>query len=135
MIDIYVDGSFYENKITSSFLIVENNNILHQETHQITNPEYLKHRQISGELFSVIKAMEYCIKNNIKQINICYDYFGIEKWVKKEWRAKTELTREYVKNFNELKSNFDEIKFTKIKAHSNNQFNNLVDQLTKKETT
>ena len=63
-------------------------------------------------------------------LSIVYDYLGIEKWYKGEWKAKTPIAIEYVNYANEAKKKIN-INFFKIESHTNNKYNDLADELAK----
>ena len=68
--------------------------------------------------------------NGYKEIEICYDYEGIEKWVTGAWRSKTELTQKYATSMREWSKSIH-IHFTKVAAHTNVYFNEMADELAK----
>jgi ribonuclease HI len=129
MTNIFVDGSYSSknpNIASWSFIVVENDNIKAKFNGKIeTNTA-----QVAGELTAVMKAIEYCLKNGIKDVTINYDYQGIEAWVTGSWKAKKPITKQYV-NFIKEKSKFVNIRFNKIKAHSGNKYNELTDKYAK----
>ena len=57
------------------------------------NEEYMDSRNVAGEISGVIESILWTIENNKKEITIYYDYEGIEKWAKKEWKANKRITK------------------------------------------
>ena len=68
------------------------------------------------------------------QLILRYDYEGIEKWSSGEWKAKNVLTKRYV-DFMKDKSNFVQISYQKVKAHSGDYYNEEADRLAKAALT
>lgn len=98
-------------------------------------------RQISGECFSTTNALEKIYRDydlsSIDEIQIFYDYLGIEKWARSEWAARSDIALEYskiVKRWITL-LRFEKnvmVTFHKIKAHSNDYYNDRADLLAKR---
>lgn len=95
------------------------------------NKEFMDSHNVAGEIEGVKQAILWSINNNKKSIKIYYDYEGIEKWAKKQWRANKKITRDYVKFYDE-KSRIIDIKFEHVKAHSGIYYNELADDLAKR---
>ena len=95
------------------------------------NQEYMDSRNVAGELSGVKQSILWAIENNKKEITIYYDYEGIEKWAKKEWKANKKITKEYTKFIDE-KSKLIKINFVHAKAHSGIIYNEMADDLAKR---
>ncbi len=98
------------------------------------NPQSLKHRNVTGEMLGAMYAVRTAMMNGFKEVEICYDYEGIEKWVTGSWRSKTELTRKYALSMREWGQSI-RIFFTKVAAHSNIEYNELADRTAKRGLT
>lgn len=139
---VYVDGSY--NPRTSRWgagAIILND----QESvvDEITDSDFDHYcsRQIAGECFSTTNALQRLYDNydltNVSEIQIFYDYLGIEKWARSEWSARSDVAIRYsiiVKRLMMLLM-FDKnvrVTFHKIKAHSNVFYNDRADLLAKK---
>ncbi|MBM7836334.1 RNase H family protein [Clostridium sardiniense] len=90
---------------------------------------------IQGECEVCLRAIKYAIDLRYNKITIYYDYQGIEPWVKKvgnkrEWKAKNDYTKGYVKKFDELSEKI-KIEFVKVKGHSKDKWNDEADRLAK----
>ena len=128
----YVDGSYNpkSNSFSYGVAIFHNNKeILLSEAFK--NPEFAKMRNVSGEVLGATQTMIYCLNHNISELDLYYDYEGVEKWCTGEWRANKELTQIYRDFYNTIKNNL-KVNFIKIKAHSGNELNDKVDKLAKK---
>jgi ribonuclease HI len=87
-------------------------------------------RNITGELEATKMAVRHAITNELKEVYIVHDYSGISSYVTGAWEAKTLETKAYTEWIFYAKKKID-IKFIKTKGHSNNRFNDLVDQIAK----
>ena len=133
---VYVDGSFNANTRTygwgGTLRVVETG-----ETHIIQGsrdyPDYMvEMRNVAGELNGVIEAVKLAVELGIYNLDIYYDYQGIESWITGKWRCNKEGTREYKTFVGSMIARYDiKINFIKVKAHSGNQFNDEVDRLAK----
>ncbi|KIL13761.1 ribonuclease H1 domain-containing protein [Bacillus safensis] len=127
----YIDGSFDSRKNYYSYASViffDNKKI--ELAAADNNPDIIEQRNVAGEIKAMLSVMDFAINNNVKSIEVFYDYAGIEKWANKEWKAKNEFTQEYVRVIDKNKDIL-EIKFTKVKSHSGDTYNDQVDELAK----
>lgn len=139
---VYVDGSYNLNtKYWGAAAIILNSKKEELETISFSKFDKYGSRQIAGECFSTVRALETIYQkyalSNITEIVICYDYEGIEKWAKSEWKANSEIAKEYSEKIREAIVNLMldkdvDVEFSKVKAHSNHTLNNKVDMLAKK---
>lgn len=139
---IYVDGSFNPatyNWGAGSIIIDENNRTLDEIID--SDFDHYGSRNIVGECFSVINALKKIYDGydltSVDEIEIYYDYKGIEKWVNRQWQASSDIAKEYVQKvrslIRELLVNKDvEVTFHKVKAHSDDEFNDRADRLAKR---
>lgn len=128
----YVDGSYDQSIGRYSFgciMITPEGNVI-KESGSGNNEQSLALRNVTGEMLGAMYAVQWAIKNGYQAIDIRYDYLGIEMWATGGWKAKNELTQKYAGFMNE-KSQKIHIVFTKIAAHSGNQYNEAADQLAK----
>jgi len=128
----YVDGS-YDDKIKKySFgcILLTPSGETIKECGNGDNPASLAIRNIAGEMLGAMYAVKWAMVNGYSEIELRYDYAGIEKWVTGEWKAKNELVRKYATAMNDWKKTI-RIGFLKITAHSNNKYNDMADALAK----
>ncbi len=128
----YVDGSYEERLKKYSFgciLLLPSGEII-QKSGNGDNPASLAIRNVAGEMLGAMYAVKWAIVNGYGEIELRYDYAGIEKWVQGEWKAKNELAGKYAKAMNEWKKSI-RISFFKIVAHTNNKYNDMADGLAK----
>ena len=132
-IDAYVDGSYDAVKRMYSYgiVLVKNGEIIEKHWLSDDDERYVESFQIAGEVFGALKAIELAKAQKYEMITIYYDYMGIEKWATREWKAKKNVSTDYILLFDQV-SNGIKVNFQKVKAHSGNEFNEIVDQLAKR---
>jgi len=128
-VHVYVDGSYYNNGYGYGFAVIENKELIFQEGATVPLQIFREQNNVGGELYGVLRALEWCKSNNKNRVVIYHDYNGISKFALGEWKARTDPTIYYAQQFPKLT-----IKptFVKVAAHTNNKWNDLVDGLAKK---
>lgn len=134
-LEVYVDGS-YEDSIKKYafgcvFLLRDGIRLAYGNG---DNPQSLQHRNVTGEMLGAMYAVRTAMLNGFREVELCYDYEGIEKWVTGAWRSKTELTRKYAASMREWGRSI-RIIFTKVPAHCNIKYNELADRTAKRGLT
>ena len=128
----YVDGSFSKETAMFSFgAIIFHNGEEKHFSKAFDIPELASMRNVAGEIKGAEFAMQYCIDNGIKSIDIYYDYAGIEKWCTGEWKTNKLGTKKYAE-FYKKASDAVKINFVKVKGHSGVLYNELADKKEKK---
>lgn len=125
----YCDGSYDNNTQRFAYGVV----IMHDnQTTEFSQAfdAFDTGRNVTGEIFGAMKAMQYCLDNNIKSLDLYYDYAGIEAWATGSWKAGKELTKRYVKFYEALKNKLD-VNFIKVQAHTGVELNERADKLAK----
>lgn len=89
-------------------------------------------RNVAGEIAGALFAMKYAYKFDIPSIEIFYDYEGIEKWAVGKWKTNLDKTREYAMLYKQLAAKV-KVKFTKVRGHSGDFYNDMADRLAKNE--
>ncbi len=128
----YVDGSFSKDKLEFSYgaVIFKDGEVL-EFSEKFSDPELISMRNVAGEIKGAEFVMRYCIENGISEIDIYYDYMGIEKWCTGEWQANKPGTISYRDYYNSIKNKLA-VNFIKVKGHSGDKYNDLADLLAKK---
>lgn len=128
----YVDGSYKKDTLEYGYGVVL---ILKDDIIELfgkgEDPEVAKSRNVTGELFGSIRAISEAIKLKKKKITVFCDYQGISSWANGEWKCNLPLTIGYRDKIREFRKEI-EILFVKVKAHSNDKYNDLADHLAKK---
>lgn len=136
VVKAYVDGSYRNKKAAWAFVVIKDDNVIHEACGVINDEQVNLGHQIGGECQSVLKALQWAAEHN-KQLIIYYDYIGLMKWVAdiirprcKPWRTNKEYTVAYRKTCLVYR---DYIKdFVKVKSHSGVKWNEYVDSLAEK---
>lgn len=128
----YVDGSFRENIKYYGYGVVA----FFKEGKEIYfgkgNEEgYLEMRNVAGEIKGAMAAMDLALNKNKDVLYLHFDYMGIEKWAKGEWKTNKLGTRKYKEYYDFVKKDLN-VKFIKVKAHSGDIYNDEADALAKK---
>lgn len=128
----YVDGSFSKENLEFSYgaVIFTDKEVL-EFSEKFSDHELITMRNVAGEIKGAEFVMRYCIENNIPEIDIYYDYMGIEKWCTGEWQANKPGTISYRNFYNSVKDKLT-VNFIKVKGHSGDKYNDLADLLAKK---
>ena len=133
-IKIYIDGSYslLTKEYSYGMVVVDSNlNILiYKKNGKGKNINAANLRNVAGEMKGAMEAVSYCKKNNIKNVEIYYDYLGIEFWITGKWKRKNIFTEKYYKYMINNMKNI-KIYFNKIKSHSGNKWNDYADYLAK----
>lgn len=127
----YIDGSF--NEATNEYgcgVVVFYRGATKELSKKNNNPDLATMRNVAGELMGAINSIKIAISLGAKQINIFYDYEGIEQWAIGNWKTNKEGTKKY-KSFIDSVKNKITIKFQKVKAHTGVKFNERADILAK----
>lgn len=129
--NIYVDGSYHALTDRSSYAYaVIRYDICFFKEYGIV-PDAQGTRNIAGELTAVKKALGHVLKTCTDPINIFYDFTGIEAWATGLWDCNHAISKDY-REFIQGVMKIHNIAFTKVKSHSNNPWNDYVDELAKK---
>ncbi len=129
----YVDGSFNNKKKCYGYgvVLIEGQEVIKQLYGKGDHEEYLSMRNVAGEIAGSEVAVKYAMEHHYEGIVIYYDYMGIEKWAKGEWKANKKGTQAYA-SFMQQASKTIKIEFMKVLAHSGDTYNELADSLAKK---
>lgn len=127
----YIDGSYDSKTGNYSFggvLIIDGKKRSFKKKYLAD--DFSKYRNVAGEIKGAAFILNYCYKHNIKELLICYDYLGIEKWYDGSWQAESEIAILYTNFIKEIKDKI-KVTFKKIKSHTGNTYNELADKLAK----
>ena len=125
----FVDGSF--NSITKiygygGFIFHENKKYILQG--KGNDPSLVEMRNVAGEILGAQNVIEKAIELNIKEMDLFYDYNGIEKWAIGEWKRNKEGTIKYYEFYQSIKNKI-KVNFKKVLAHSGIEGNEEADKL------
>jgi len=131
--EIWVDGSCFPQsdgslRIGWGVLVKQESKEAYRAQGNDIPPEAVVHRNVAGEIFGILKALEWCQEQGIVEVTIYFDYQGLESWATGAWRAKLPFTQLYAQT---VKASGITIHWIKVKAHSGIPENDIVDQLAK----
>ena len=132
----YVDGSYdaASGRFSCGVVIIETDADGNSETTELKSafddPEAAAQRNVAGEIMGSKLAIDWCMTNGIKSVEIYHDYEGIGAWADRRWKANNPLTQGYRDYVAEARKTL-EIKFVKVKGHSGNKYNDIADRLAK----
>lgn len=123
----YVDGSYINGFVGYGAVILHQDQEIEQFWGSVEHD--VEQRQVVGELQATMQVLAWCEENNIGDIEIFYDYEGIQKWATGEWRANNAATQHYQRT---VQSSPVRVTWQKVKSHSGVRWNDVVDKLAKK---
>ena len=130
-ITAYVDGSYnVATKEYSYGAVIFAGDKKECFSEKFNDPELATMRNVAGELEGSMKAMRYAVEAGAKELDIFYDYEGIEKWCTGAWKTNKDGTKAY-KAFYEQISKKVKVNFHKVKGHSGDRYNDEADVLAK----
>lgn len=127
----YCDGSF--NAQTGCFaygLVIFSDGTEHTFSESFSDPELSSMRNVAGEIKGAERAMRYCAENGIENLELYYDYEGVEKWCTGEWKTNKDGTIAYKQFFDSISGTVN-VSFNKVKGHSGDKYNDMADKLAK----
>lgn len=129
----FTDGSYDDklNRYGYGVVIIHTDGETVEISKSDDNELYLASRNVSGEIFGALRAIEYAATIGEGKLSLFYDYEGIEKWATGKWNAYTPISKYYKKQLEEYIDYMD-ITFYKVQAHANIELNERADFLAKK---
>lgn len=122
----YVDGSYINGSVGYGAVILHQNQEIKRFSGSVEHD--VEQRQVVGELQATMQVLAWCEENNIMDIEIFYDYAGIQKWAVGEWRANNAATQHYQQT---IQASPVRVIWQKVKSHSGVLWNDVVDELAK----
>ena len=130
-VEIYVDGSYHAGTGEFSYgMVVLRDGTEECFSQKMNDKELAKMHNVAGEIKGAEAAMQYAMDNKIPSILIYHDYQGIASWCTGEWKTNKPGTIAYRDFYLNASRNID-ISFCKVKGHSNDKYNDMVDRLAK----
>ncbi|MCU0511982.1 MAG: hypothetical protein MUE40_05355 [Anaerolineae bacterium] len=121
---VYVDGSYVDGRVGYGAVLLKDGVELHRFSGRVL--EDVETRQVAGELVATMTALDYCRANNIAGVEILYDYAGIEKWARRQWKANKPLTQRYQAYMAACPV---QIRWHKVRSHTGIAWNEMADAL------
>ena len=97
----FVDCSYDVKEEKSAFGVIVldsngNKETLYKAFTKNLGEEFIALRNVAAELEGVKEAINWAIKYNKEKITIYFDYEGIGQWATGAWKAKNQITQDYV---------------------------------------
>jgi hypothetical protein len=99
-----------------------------EEGSGIVPVSFAKSRQVGGEIYAVLMALEWFEANGVATASVHYDFENLALWVSGAYRANTEISRALV---DAVRGSSVKLRWTKVRAHTGVAWNERVDQLAK----
>lgn len=125
---IYVDGSEINGVVGYGIVILKDDHVVEEISGRVPEDAIMGTKQVAGEIFAVLKALEWCRSNSIGDVDIFYDYEGVQRWATGDWQTKHPVTKRYADLVR--KSNV-KVNWHKVEGHSSDIWNNRADKLAK----
>ncbi|MCR5822949.1 MAG: reverse transcriptase-like protein [Lachnospiraceae bacterium] len=128
----FVDGSFEPSLGKYAYGCV----ILEPDGNEITlsgagnDPEVANIRNVAGEMLGAMNAVKWARAHGYTELEICYDYMGIEMWATGGWKAKNKYTQGYADYMRKAGGQV-KLSYRKIAAHTGDKYNEMADKLAK----
>jgi ribonuclease HI len=128
----YVDGSYNAKTKTYGYgVIIVDNESEYEFFDSDNDTDMCSMQNVAGEILGAQRAISEAIAIGLPEINIYYDYQGIECWANGTWKRNKKGTMEYHEFVKEARKLIT-VNFYKVKAHSGVELNEKVDKLAKK---
>ena len=127
----WVDGSYDARRGVYGYGLLitdKEGKVLYSEKGADAKKAYQRHRNVAGEVFGAMAAVNAALRLGLSSLCICYDYEGIRSWATGAWRANLPLTQSYQRFMQEAPL---ALTFKKIAAHSGVAENEAADRLAK----
>ncbi len=129
---IYVDGSYNEKTNQYGYgVYMKKENSDFEQIYTGSDTCVEKGRNVEGEVSAATVGLLKARELGFKDVVVCYDYEGIAKWGRGEWKTNKGYTTRYAAFVKNLEKEGMQIVFHHTKGHTGNKGNEYVDKLAK----
>lgn len=137
-VEVYVDGSYNKalpDIVHGGAIIVVDGEATFCRRYATKSKPFVQSWNVGGELIAAMLGITDALAKYGTSLPIVlkYDYEGIERWIqgRTKWRAKTPCAMFYVSTMQKIKGKNPSLNlsFEKVKAHSGEKWNELVDRV------
>jgi ribonuclease H-related protein len=125
---MYVDGSYINGATGYGAVILNDGAVAVELCGPVAANEVNGTRQVAGELRAVEEGLQWCRQHGVGEVEIFYDYYGVEKWATGAWKANQLLTQGYART---VRESGVRTRWRKVAAHTGNRWNEHADRLAK----
>lgn len=144
--NIYVDGSYYTqdpSKVYGAFVLLKEDQPILAIRYESEDKSAVSMRNVGGELLAskgaIISAAQIintqCDRDIVHDVKIYYDYKGVFEFVNpvRPWKTNNAATTAYARVINKIQKDTLNMRlsFEKVKAHTGDRWNEVVDNLAK----
>jgi ribonuclease HI len=125
---MYVDGSYISGATGFGAVILKDGAVVAELCGPVAATDVNGTRQVAGELRAVEEGLCWCRQHQVTEVEIFYDYYGVEKWATGAWKTNQSLTQGYARA---VRESGVRTRWRKVAAHTGNRWNERADQLAK----
>jgi len=133
---IYVDGSYVESDnrqtVGWAFEVWQQGQSRYRRAGSFDAGHADGTRNIAGECYAVLAALEWCERARLQAVECRYDYIGLAHWARGTWQANTPLTQHFTTT---LSRTAIPITWVKVDAHCGEVGNRRVDEAARQAAT
>lgn len=126
----YVDGSYRNDSEEYSYGMILFTSDGEKRYCEKYDDDLKTMRNVAGEIRGAEEAMKKALEEGKDRLYLHYDYLGIEKWAREEWKANKKGTQAYRDFYLSIKDRL-QVDFIKVLAHSGDEYNDVADALAK----
>ncbi|MFL6215565.1 MAG: RNase H family protein [Blastocatellia bacterium] len=125
---MYVDGSYINGATGYGTVILKDGAVVAELCGPVAAAEVNGTRQVAGELRAAEEGLLWCQQHQVGEVEIFYDYYGVEKWATGAWKTNQPLTQGYART---VRESGVRTRWRKVAAHTGNRWNERADHLAK----
>lgn len=125
--EVYTDGSYLNGNVAYAFVILEQGVEAYEDC-GVVPPGFAGSRQVGGEIYAVLKALDWFEEHGVGAASVHYDFANLALWVSGAYKANTFISRTLVER---VRGSKVQLSWRKVRAHTGVRWNERVDELAK----